>query len=159
MIAALHADSWRRTYRGVFSDVYLDHEAPSERRRYWHRHLRTKPGAQQRVLVALDGGTCAGFICIVLDAEPAWGPLLDNLHVRQDYQSRGIGRRLVEAGRLWVRCRGPHDRWHLWVVESNQAARRIYEHLGWAPAERSIHHAPDGSEFPAWRYVQDIPAQ
>ena len=34
-IASLHADSWRRSYRGIYSDAYLDDEAPAERLLAW----------------------------------------------------------------------------------------------------------------------------
>jgi hypothetical protein len=30
-IAQLHADSWRRTYRGLFSDDFLDNRADDDR--------------------------------------------------------------------------------------------------------------------------------
>ena len=31
-LAGLHADSWRRHYRGAFSDAFLDGEVPGFRR-------------------------------------------------------------------------------------------------------------------------------
>ena len=155
-IADLHAASWRSTYRGVFPDAYLDREAGPERRRHWDRRLRTDPAPDQGVLVAMEDGACVGFICIYLEGEPGWGPLLDNLHVRPELKGGGIGKRLIEAGRAWVAASGRHDRWHLWVVEGNAPTRRVYEHLGWAPAERGFHTAPDGTEYAVWRCTQKI---
>ncbi len=70
VIAALHTSSRCGTYRGIFSDVYLDHEILTERQRYWRRQLQAEPRAQQSVLMATDGSTGVGFICVVLDAEP-----------------------------------------------------------------------------------------
>jgi len=123
-VAALHAESWRSTYRGTFSDFYLDGEAPEERLQHWINRLSSGPLPKQGVLVAMDGGVCVGFICIYLQAEPAWGPVLDNLHVRPDRKGRGIGSRLIQEGLGWVRSRRSFDRWHLWVLEGNAAARR-----------------------------------
>jgi GNAT superfamily N-acetyltransferase len=157
-IAALHAESWRSSYRGMFPDAFLDGEIHAERRQHWDRRLRTEPGPDQGVLVATAGGACLGFICIYLQAEPAWGPLLDNLHVRPDCKGMGIGQRLIQEGLAWVRAQGPFDRWHLWVVEDNAPARRFYEHLGWLPGERAVHLAPGGAEYACVRHSQRIPA-
>jgi len=155
-IAALHTESWRVAYRGTFSDDYLDGEAAGERLRHWINRLRSVPRPDQGVLVAMEDGACVGFICIYLELEPAWGPLLDNLHVRPDRKGRGIGARLIREGLAWVRARGCFDRWHLWVLEGNAAARRVYEHLGWEPGERAIHIAPDGTEYASLRYTQRL---
>ena len=153
-IADLHAASWRSAYRGLFADAYLDGDAVAERRRTWAERLG-QPAPDQGVFVALEDGACVGFICIYRDREPAWGPLLDNLHVRPDRKGHGLGQRLIAQGLAWLD--GRYDRWHLWVLEGNTPTRRVYEHLGWKPVERAIHHAPDGTEYPSWRYVQTLP--
>lgn len=155
-IAELHAASWRSAYRGMFSDAYLDGEAQDERRRHWRQRLQTEPRPDQGILVAFEEDALVGFICIFLEAEAGRGPLMDNLHVRPDRKGAGIGQRLLREGLAWVRTRGSFDHWFLWVLEDNGPARRVYEHLGWVPEERAIHHAPDGTEYPAWRYVQRL---
>jgi hypothetical protein len=38
-IAAIHADSWRRRYRGAFQDAYLDGDILAERVAVWHKRL------------------------------------------------------------------------------------------------------------------------
>ena len=40
-IAELHADSWRRNYRGAYADSYLDGEVVSERVSAWTKRLST----------------------------------------------------------------------------------------------------------------------
>jgi len=156
-IAGLHAASWRSAYRGVFSDAYLDGNILEERRRHWRECLDTRPRPDRGVLIAVEADDDpVGSICICLDAEPAWGPLLDNLHVRPDRKGGGIGRRLVEAGAAWVKARGPYTQWHLWVIESNTPARRVYEHLGWVARDRGTHVAPDGTEYAVWRYTRRL---
>jgi GNAT superfamily N-acetyltransferase len=76
--------------------------------------------------------------------------------VRPDRKGRGIGSRLIREGLGWLRTRGSFDRWHLWVLEGNAAARRVYEHLGWEPGERAIHVAPDVTEYASLRYTQRL---
>jgi len=152
-IADLHAASWRSAYRAIFSDAYLDGDVVTERRRHWRACLGPEQPSDCGALVATEASECLGFICIRLDAEPAWGPLLDNLHVRPDRKHAGIGRALIAAGAAWVRARGPYASWHLWVIDSNTPARRVYEHLGWVLRERGSHLAPDGTRYPVWRYT------
>ena len=38
-IAALHADSWRRHYRGAYSDAFLDGEVDADRLAVWTQRL------------------------------------------------------------------------------------------------------------------------
>src|SRR6266496_5428632 len=38
-IAALHADSWRRHYRGAYSDAFLDNEVFADRLQIWTDRL------------------------------------------------------------------------------------------------------------------------
>jgi len=104
----------------------------------------------------MEEETYLGFICIDLLAEPGWGPLLDNLHVRPDRKGRGIGQRLIQEGMAWIHAHGSFDRWHLWVVEANTPSRSVYEHLGWVPGDRAIHLAPDGTEYPVCRYSHSL---
>ena len=155
-IAELHAESWRSTYRGIFSDAYLDGEASRERLEHWRKRLCTSPGPGQGVLVAVEDGACVGFICVQLEGEPGWGPLLDNFHVHPLRKGAGIGRRLLQEASAWVRAAGGHDRWHLWVVEGNTPSRRVYEHLGWERGERALHANPEGHSYAVLRYTQKL---
>ena len=95
-IASLHADSWRRSYRGIYSDAYLDDEAPAERLLAWTERF-ANPHADQRTVVATQDRELVGFVHTVLDDDPQWGALLDNLHVRADWQRHRLGSRLVAA--------------------------------------------------------------
>lgn len=151
-IAALHTDSWQRTYRGVLSDDYLDHQATPERLAYWQARLR-EPAATQRVLLLEDEtGALLGFACVVLDEDPRWGNYLNNLHVRHDQQGLGLGRRLMQASAAaCAEARAPGL--YLGVLHANVAAQRFYARLGGREAGSEIWAAPDGSRPPYYRYV------
>jgi len=129
-IAALHAESWRTAYRGMLPDDFLDHGLLEDRQRAWRSRLSGDSIQQQWVLKALLDGKLAGFVCVLPDAEPKYGPRLDNLHVRPELKGTGIGHRLFTAAREWSSRARPGEPLHLWVLESNQVARRFYEREG-----------------------------
>jgi ribosomal protein S18 acetylase RimI-like enzyme len=128
-VALLHADSWRRTYRGLFTDEFLDKEADSNRRSVWHMRL-TSNRPNQFVCVADDGGKIVGFVCAYGHDDDAWGSLIDNLHVVPEYQRRGVGTLLMTHAFTWLRGRFPADAVYLWVMARNSQARQFYEKLG-----------------------------
>lgn len=61
---------------------------------------------------------------------------LVSMWVRPDARGRGVARALVSAAADWAKARG-HDAMYLWVAESNEQARRLYERCGFtATGER-----------------------
>ena len=98
-VAALHAESWQRHYRGAYSDAFLDGDVVAERAAVWTQRLR-EPEAGQFTIVAESAGLLAGFVHTILDADPVWGSLVDNLHVDYDRSEAESG--VASWGR---RCR------------------------------------------------------
>jgi GNAT superfamily N-acetyltransferase len=152
-IAALHIESWRTAYRGLLPDEFLDGPVFEDRRRLWTARMHA-PGVERRlVLKAIDGDALLGFACVLLDAEPAWGALLDNLHVLPELKGTGIGRRLFQDARNWVGASAPGQRMHLTVMEGNTRARQFYDRQGGTVAERMIIEVVPGTRLAVLRYV------
>lgn len=142
-IAALHADSWRRHYRGAYSDSYLDGDVLADRRAVWGERL-AGDAPDRRTLVAERGGRVVGFAHVVLDADPSWGALLDNLHVAHDRRREGIGGALMaRTARAVVEAR-PASALYLWVQEQNRPAQSFYGALGGRCVERVEIEPPGG---------------
>ena len=142
-VAALHADSWQRHYRGAYSDAFLDGDVVAERAAVWTQRL-TDPQAGQLTIVAESAGLLVGFVHTVLDADPVWGALVDNLHVDYQQKRRGSGSRLMgEAAQIVTRQR-PGAGLYLWVLEQNVAAQGFYEAKGGVCVERGLTQAPGG---------------
>jgi GNAT superfamily N-acetyltransferase len=142
-VAALHADSWRRHYRGAYSDAYLDGEVEAERLKVWHTRLELQDGSTTTVL-AEEAGTVVGFIHVVLEEDPTYGSLVDNLHVAYGRKRGGIGTRLITEAAKVVIDHGPGGL-HLWVLEQNSGAQRFYEALGGQRVDRARVSAPSGN--------------
>jgi GNAT superfamily N-acetyltransferase len=142
-IAALHADSWQRHYRGAYSDAFLDGDVLGYLRTLWTGRLAT-PDPRARTILAERDGAVAGLAHTFLDADPAWGALLDNLHVAYGLKRHGVGTRLLALTGQAV-LDGPHSSGlHLWVLERNAGARAFYTARGGACVERKEVPPPGG---------------
>ena len=137
-IAALHAESWRSAYRGLVPDALLGPGLDAERRDAWRQRFATANPDRRLVLTASSGDQLIGFTCVLADVEPAFGPLLDNLHVKPGWRGHGIGARLLQASREWVREVAPGQPMHLWVLTGNAAARRFYRAQGGVEGEERV---------------------
>src|SRR5277367_2646529 len=129
-IAALHAHSWRASYRGILLDKFLDGPLEENRIALWRARCSDVTRQDQHILVDEHAGEIRGFACVFLDADPQWGSLLDNLHVVPNLKGQGLGRHLIGAIAATVIQNASSPMLHLWAYEQNTAARRFYEHLG-----------------------------
>jgi ribosomal protein S18 acetylase RimI-like enzyme len=129
-IALLHADSWRRNYRGAYTDAFLDGDVEANRRTVWAERLGD-PSVDQRTIVAeIDGGV-VGFVHLICGDDPEWGALVDNLHVIHDRKGQRIGTVLMAAAaQALLDTRPASPRIYLWVLEQNTAAQAFYEARG-----------------------------
>lgn len=142
-IAGLHADSWRRHYRGAFSDAFLDGDVDGYLETIWNDRLAA-PGPRARTILAECDGQLAGLAHTLLDEDPTWGAFLDNLHVAYGLKRRGIGTRLLALTRQAVTDWSPSSGLYLWVLEQNADARAFYAARGGVCVEREDVPPPGG---------------
>jgi GNAT superfamily N-acetyltransferase len=152
-IAALHADSWRSTYRGMLPDDFLAGPVVENRLALWRDRMSEPDEDRRLVIKAISREGMVGFACVLRDAEPAWGPCLDNLHVKPGSKGSGIGSRLFHACRDWVAREAPGQPMHLWVIEGNSQARLFYDRRGGSIQERRVIEIVSGIQVPELRYV------
>ena len=153
-IAKLHIDNWRKNYRGILSDNYLDNEVEKDRLDTWYKRL-SSPNENQIVTIATLDNIFAGFCCVYLDEDPIFGSLIDNLHVSSNLQRSGIGRILVTDCANKIYDQAENKKMYLWVFESNQNARIAYERLGGTNFETIEKGNPDGTSSKTCRIIWD----
>src|SRR5437588_2342028 len=141
-VANLHAESWRRHYRGAYSDAYLDGDVVADRLAVWRQRL-SKPDANHCTILAEDG-QLVGFAHVVFDHDSTWGALLDNMHVAHDHKRRGIGSRLLAQAAHALIGRPEKSGLYLWVLEQNGGARAFYEAYGARCVGRDAVSPPGG---------------
>jgi ribosomal protein S18 acetylase RimI-like enzyme len=142
-IAALHVDSWRRHYRGAYSDAFLDGDVAADRLAVWTSRLRPLP-TPTGTMVAEANGVVVGFAHTIRDEDPRWGALLENLHVVHAWKGRGVGTQLMVATARALLETSPREGLHLWVLEQNTAAQAFYEARGGMCVERGFAPPPGG---------------
>jgi Acetyltransferase (GNAT) family len=142
-VAELHADSWRRHYRGAYADAFLDGDVAGYLWPLWADRLAA-PLPLARTILAEYDGQLVGLAHTFLDEDPMWGAFLDNLHVAHWVKRRGIGARLLTLTRHAVRDWSQSSGLYLWVLERNADARAFYAAQGGVCVERDDVPPPGG---------------
>jgi GNAT superfamily N-acetyltransferase len=142
-IAALHADSWQRHYRGAFSDAFLDRDAAGYLLPLWTARLAT-PDPRARTILAERDRAVVGFAHTILGHDATWGAFLDNLHVTFGLKRQGIGTRLLALTAQAVLDTSPASGLYLWVLEQNSDARAFYTAHGAVCVDRLQVPPPGG---------------
>lgn len=139
-IARIHTESWRRHYRRMYSDRYLDGDLYADRLAAWTDRVSRDP--RSHFTLVAEGSVvpseakdpparrALGFAHVALDADPRWGALVDNLHVSHAAQRSGTGSRLLDRVAQLVLERRPGSGIYLWVLELNEAGRAFYVSRG-----------------------------
>jgi ribosomal protein S18 acetylase RimI-like enzyme len=131
-IANVHVTSWRHAYRGLLAEGYLDGLSTDELTDHWERVIDTLP-QNERLLVAEAGGSVVGYAHTGpsrgADAAPPIGELY-SLYVRPDHWDLGVGRAIHDAGLEGMAGDG-YRRATLWMLGTNDRARRFYGRQGW----------------------------
>jgi ribosomal protein S18 acetylase RimI-like enzyme len=134
-IALLHADSWRRNYRGAYLDEYLDGPVFADRQSLWRERL-TMERSDTCTIVADLAGEIVGLSHTIYGDDPRWGALLDNLHVTHALKGRGVGTLLMsETARRLVDGYSAMPL-YLWVLAQNTAGQAFYAARGGVCVER-----------------------
>ncbi|MEU4198009.1 GNAT family N-acetyltransferase [Kribbella sp. NPDC026611] len=141
-VAMLHADSWRRHYRGAYADAFLDGDVVTDRTKVWSERLSAPAGTA--TVLAEEDGHLKGFVHVMFDHDEQWGSLVDNLHVHYSQQRTGIGRQLMTRAAQAVIEEATSEAMYLWVLEQNTRAQAFYLATGATNAGQKAVPPPGG---------------
>jgi ribosomal protein S18 acetylase RimI-like enzyme len=131
-IASIHVRAWQWAYRGQLSDDYLD-GLRVEDRLVQHRRSLEGQRPDWRTWVVEEEGSVVGFAVTGpsedADADAKTGEVYA-IYLDPPRVGTGIGRVLFDHAVDELRERG-FTTATLWVLETNELARRFYELAGW----------------------------
>ncbi len=134
-IGLIHVRSWQSAYRGKMPQDHLDGLDPAERAGQWRRTLETIDRSRADILVAESDAGVVGFAGYGpsrdTDADPGHTGQLAVIYLLPETWGTGTGRELMAAAVAGLAALGYADA-TLWVLDSNERARRFYVKAGWA---------------------------
>jgi ribosomal protein S18 acetylase RimI-like enzyme len=132
VIATVQVTSWWRAYRGLLDAAYLAGLSTDELTGHWERLIDRLPSTEH-LLVVETGGSVVGYAHTGpsrgVDAAPQVGELY-SLYVSPDHWDLGVGRAIHDAGLEGMAGDG-YLRATLWMLGTNDRARRFYGRQGW----------------------------
>jgi GNAT superfamily N-acetyltransferase len=156
-IAEIHVRSWQDAYRGQLTDDYLD-DLNVEERLEQHRQSLESPMPEWRTWLAEEDGRPAAFAVTGpsqdSDADPKTAELYA-IYLQPERLGTGLGRTLFEHAVGDLRNRG-FTTATLWVLETNERARRFYEVAGWKPDGTVTTERVDCEMRPTVRYRVEL---
>jgi ribosomal protein S18 acetylase RimI-like enzyme len=153
-IAKLHANSWKKAYKGIYTDNYLDKEVDTDRWNTWQKRFQ-QPADNQLVIMAELDHQLIGFACIYFQDDLIHGSLIDNLHVKYEFQGKGIGQQLLKEALKLIIAKTATQKMYLWVLKENKNAYQFYQKIGGKTAELKSHLCPDRFFYDCYRIVWD----
>ena len=144
-IAAVHIASWQAIYRGHLPDSFLDNLSLTQREKEWQGYF----DAGTIALVIEFENTIIGFASICptrdQDDDPKRVAEISAIYLLPQFWRKGLGRKLC----LTVFNAASEKRFKeitIWVLDSNNSARRFYESLGFVETgDTEIEHIDDES--------------
>lgn len=130
LMARLHVESWRETYRGVMPDAVLDDpEFIPRRERFWTAALTDPRYAANQIAVAERDGLLIGIAMAgpVIESDVKWAAQLYVLYTYAAVHGLGAGAALLDA------VIEPETSAGLWVADPNPRAQKFYRKHGFLP--------------------------
>jgi GNAT superfamily N-acetyltransferase len=154
-VANVHVRSWQVAYRGLVDQAYLDGLEPAERRETWKQGLARYVWPERGTLVAEQDGEIIGFANLSTgrstgrstDAEAE----IHAIYVTPAAWGTGAGRALLDEAIARLEEVGCTEV-ILWVLATNERARRFYEKAGWHTDGGEAAHDVGGVEHTVVRY-------
>jgi GNAT superfamily N-acetyltransferase len=159
-VARVHILTWQAAYRGQIPDSYLDglnSEVPA-RVEFWRKQIASQNAGRHEIWVASLGPELEAFAALgpAREEDPSVTGEVYAIYVNPSRWGQGRGRALFAHSIKRLASLG-YATAILWVLESNNRARRFYEIAGWIlDGATKTEKRPDGIELREVRYRIDL---
>jgi GNAT superfamily N-acetyltransferase len=134
-IATVHVAAWKVAYVDLVPQWFLDGLSVQARTASWRDILALERWPREGCLVLEAAEGVVGFASFGADRDGArdgrTGEIMA-VYLAPDRWDRGAGRRLMASALDCLRA-GGYDQAVLWVLDTNDRARRFYQAGGWEP--------------------------
>lgn len=152
LISHIYATSWRRAYRGMIADHYLD-RLPDD---YWVTPVRSWLMSGQLSGKLVYDDKCPIGACLYGtgrdEAYQDWGEIV-SLYMLPDQTGKGFGSALINACLGDLRKEG-FRRFYVWVIDQNEAGKQFYLKHGFRFTSDKITYAIGGETVQDMRMVR-----
>ncbi len=124
--AVIHSESWIASHRNICSAEFTAIHTPERQKRF----LESEIAKGARLYMLIDGKP-VGIVSV-------HGSLIENLYVLPSEQNKGYGTKLLAFA--IEKCVGFPT---LWILSTNDGARRLYERNGFRLTGNTVKH-PSG---------------
>ena len=151
-LGRVHVRAWQVGYKDVFDPEFLDGLDIQARVKWFHRVI----GMDTPVLVADVAGDPVGFAMVgaARAGKRGWGEVF-SIYVHPEFWGGGHGFHLLVASERAFVDDG-FDRGLLWVLDSNNLARRFYERQGWVLSSQIKLEEIGGVQVNEVRYEKNL---
>lgn len=152
LISHIHATSWRKAYRGLVPQHFLD-RLPDE---YWVPSVRSWLDSERfSALIVYEDKKPLG-VCIFGrgrdESHPDWGEIV-SLYLLPEAFRRGLGGQLLQEALRLMQLDG-FTRFYIWSLENNLPADQFYRKYDFHPTTDRDTFPLGGAAIPERRYVK-----
>ncbi|MBV6625613.1 MAG: GNAT family N-acetyltransferase [Rivularia sp. (in: Bacteria)] len=132
-IATIHVKSWQVAYKGLIPQSYLNNLSISKREKSWQNILTN---CETHTIVQVIDELIVGFANFGKtrdeDKNSKVTGEINAIYLNPEYGRKGLGTELIEFILKNMRNR-KFTQITLWVLDTNQIARKFYEKMGFEP--------------------------
>ncbi|MEO0688581.1 MAG: GNAT family N-acetyltransferase [Cyanobacteria bacterium J06649_11] len=151
-IATIHVQSWQIAYKGLIPQTYLDKLSIPKREKSWQDILTNH---QNHTIVQEINDLIVGFANYGQtrdkDKDSHITGEITSIYINPEYWRKGLGTEIIEFIVRDMKNRQFHQI-TLWVLDTNQIARKFYQKIGFKPDGTTKIDIRDNFELREIRY-------
>lgn len=151
-IAQIHFTSWQVTYADLLPKDYVSQDNSLAQKRQMWPSIIDHPSVDVW-LAQNTQGLSVGFIAICVTSH---GYEITTLYVLPDYQSMGVGSRLMQTALDYIHLTNRHAQVYLWVLDTNISAIRFYQACGFIETDETIEEIHGAAQIIDIKMVKPI---